>query len=408
MKLFTSFLLCLLLTGCGGRNTQSDKGLNDGTGEPGFFTINFESSLGNNKEFNLSEIAEDIKYIPLETSDSCLLRRVVDYEFTDDLILVRNFDHVLVFSRDGRFIRRIGKSGKGPGEIDLIRIMSVIPEKRQVAVQLNWKKELYFFDFEGNLVRRFDFKAPVSLIKVCPDGNYIYHERGSGGYEPYSFCLIDEKLDTMSLIRNNQFWKNTSNVTISIGYNTFDEFHVLAGKMFLKSMYNDTVFTIENNRLVPAYFLDLGKYKLPEDLRPEKLGPDNIQQFRDNSGKYFWGNAFGTPGKIFFAAHGYRDDADTRCILYDTKLQTGTYLSDGSDPAKGFLNDLDGIIDFWPKGNINEKQVYMPVNVMDLKKGITEGTIRTVKDQKLQEETMNKIMAMEDTDNPVLVVVTLK
>jgi hypothetical protein len=402
MKVLSCVLIAILIASCGGSGKVSD------SQETGFFSIGFENAIENKKEFTLSEIAEDIRYISLETNDSCLLRRVVDYAFTDSVILIRNFDHILKFSLDGEFLQRIGKSGKGPGEIDLIRIMSVIPEKEEIAVQLNWKRELYFFDFAGNLVRRFDFKSPVSFIKVCPDGNYIYHERGSGGNDPYTFCLIGQNLDTLSVVRNNQFWKNTSNMVISIGYPDFDEFHISGGRMYLKSMYNDTVYTVAGNKFIPAYFLDLGKFRLPEDLRPEKLGPDGIQQFRDNSDKYFWGNVFSTPGKIFFAAHSYADGIPSRYVLYDIRSQTGSYLTDGNDPAKGFLNDMDGIIDFWPLGSINEKQVYMTVSVLDLKKGISEGTIRTVKDQQKQQEIRKKIMAMEDTDNPVLVVVTLK
>jgi len=60
-------------------------------------------------------------------------------------------------------------------------------------------------------------------------------------------------------------------------------------------------------------------------------------------------------------------------MLYDKEKMIGTLLINDSDISTGFVNDLDGGMDFWPIGNINDNQIYMPVSVMDFQKALDEG-----------------------------------
>lgn len=402
MKKTLFFIIAAIIAGCS--NESSKTGNSDADK---FFDLNFEEALSNKKAYPLSEIASGIQYIKLETNDSCLLRPVVRYFFTDDFIFVRNFDHILKFSREGKFLQRIGKSGRGPGEIDLIRSMSVIPEKRLIVVQLNYQRKLYYFSFDGEFLKEIDFDRNVSYIKVCQDGKYILQERGAGGYEKYSFCLTTDTWDTLSHVENYTKWENKSNMVISIGYPSFESFYEVDGKMHMKDMYNDTIYYVDDTRLKPAYFLNMGEFRLPGDLRPEKLGPDMISQFNENSGKYFFGTLHEAAGKIFLAAHCYKD-APSRYVVFDKATGTATYLSDGNEPAKGFIDDLNGITEIWPIGSAGENQVFMPVSVMSLQKQIKENAARTARFPEKQKELEQMIMAMDPTDNPLLVLMTLK
>lgn len=372
-----------------------------------FFDINFEEALSNKKDYLLSEIASDIQYVKLETNDSCLIRPVVRYFFTDEFIFVRNFDHILKFSREGKYLQRIGKSGRGPGEIDLIRSMSVIPEKRLIVVQLNYQRKLYHFSFDGEFLKEIDFDRNISYIKVCQDGRYILQERGAGGYEKYSFCLATDAWDTLSHVENYTRWENKSNMVISVGYPSFESFYEANGTMYMKDMYNDTIYYVDNSQLRPAYFLNMGEFRLPGELRPEKLGPDLISRFNENSGKYFFGTLHESAGKIFLAAHCYKD-SPSRYVVYDKATGTATYLSGGGDPAKGFIDDLNGITEFWPIGSAGGNHVFMTASVMSLQKQIKENGARSAKFPEKQKELEEMIMSMDPTDNPVLVMVTLK
>jgi hypothetical protein len=400
MKKLLLILVPVFLFSCRGKENKTA-----GNGE--FYEINCEEAISNNREFLLSEAASDVEYIRLETNDSCLVRSGVRYLFTDEFIFIQNRDHILKFSRDGKFLHKIGKPGKGPGEIDLIRIMSIIPDKKEIVVQLNALRKLYHFSFDGELLKTVSLKFPIDRIKVCNDGRYITYEARTGGREKCTFCLMNENWDTLSRVNNHQKWVYTQNTPITILYPSFEPFYYSGNSYYFKSMYNDTVYYLKENRIRPAYFVNLGKYALPFDLRPEKLGPSGIQQFNDNSHNYNFASVFESAGRLFISAHCY-GKSPSKYIVYDINRNDASLAYIQAQEPGGFINDWDGAIPFWPVGNATGKQVFMPVSVMTLKKMLETKIPGEIKFPKKREQLKKMIEAADISDNPVLVMVTLK
>ena len=372
-----------------------------------FFNINFEEILANKRQINLSQLASDIKYIILETNDDCMINRNVEYFFTDSLIFIKNLNHILKYSRNGKFLKKIGNPGRGPGEIDLIRIMSILPDKRLIIVQLNSKRELLYFNFDGKLVKTIDLTTPYYQIKILDEGKYVVYNKIFMGNEQYSFILANEEWDTISTVENYTKWDR--NTYFALGYSDFKPFYFYNGHLYLKTMYNDTVYTIESEKIKPSYFINLGKYKLPEELIPDKLGREQLQKFRDNSKNHFFAMVHEASNKVFFKAPNYQESIN-KYILFDKKYQKGTLLANENADSKGFINDWDGGIDFWPVGNLNDNQVYMPVYVMDLQKSLEKNKISKIssKYKDKQEQLLDLISSLDVSSNPILMVVTLK
>ena len=112
-----------------------------------FQVIKFEDLLKTKKIIKLSDIASDVHYIELETNENCLINRSPKYYFSDSIIFVSNRDHILKFSISGRFIKKIGSPGRGPGEINIIEMISLIPEKRILIVHDPSLGRLTYFSF---------------------------------------------------------------------------------------------------------------------------------------------------------------------------------------------------------------------------------------------------------------------
>ena len=64
----------------------------------------------------LSEIADDIQVIRLETGDKCLVDGEATYWVGDSCIIVVQRDQIMMFDREGRFRRTIATSGRAPEE----------------------------------------------------------------------------------------------------------------------------------------------------------------------------------------------------------------------------------------------------------------------------------------------------
>jgi hypothetical protein len=381
---------------------------NKTAGNGDFYVINCEKAFSNSRVFRLSEAASNLDYIKLETNENCLVGSRAEYFFTDDFIFVQNRDHVLKFSRDGKFLKKIGKPGKGPGEIDMIRAMTVIPQKKQIVVQPLRLRKLYHFSFDGDLVKTEDFNSPGSSVMVCPDGKYVTYDMGFSGKEDFTFSLMNDSWDTLSNVRNHQKWVNTSGRILAVSYPSFKPFYYSGGNIYFKSMYNDTVFSISGNRIKPAYYVNMGKYALPFELRPEKLGENGIQQFHDNSQKYHFASALESGGLIFISADCY-GKAPAKYVIYDTKTKQASLAELPDREPGGILNDWDGVMDFWPGGKINEKQVFRSVNVVLLKKIFERNRgVDNAKHPETRMKLQEMVEAADISDNPVLTVVTLK
>ena len=70
----------------------------------------------------MSDLIESVEYIPLETTDKCLIGDGVRYDFNDEYIIAGDLhgEAVYLFNRKGKFIRAIGGKGPGPQEFTYI------------------------------------------------------------------------------------------------------------------------------------------------------------------------------------------------------------------------------------------------------------------------------------------------
>lgn len=75
-----------------------------------------------NAEVPLSSIGSSVEYIALESSPESYfsVRRQISLSENYILVADKQLNRVLLFNRDGKFLRQIGKSGKGPGEFPKI------------------------------------------------------------------------------------------------------------------------------------------------------------------------------------------------------------------------------------------------------------------------------------------------
>ena len=85
------------------------------------YEINLDS-LKTNKVGNISSYFKSVKLIALETSDINLIKSIDAVQVKDDYIFIldRSYKRLYCFDKNGKFIRRIGSVGPGPGEYSSI------------------------------------------------------------------------------------------------------------------------------------------------------------------------------------------------------------------------------------------------------------------------------------------------
>jgi hypothetical protein len=101
---------------------------------------------------------------------------------------------------------------------------------------------------------------------------------------------------------------------------------------------------------------------------------------------------------------------DFKFFLLDSKNKTGKLLINQDRKSVGIVNDWDGGLDFWPKGNVNDHKVFMPIDIVTFQKTLKENKENkgSVKYPEKQSQLQKMVSDSKITDNPILVVVTLK
>lgn len=409
MKYIFIFAVGLLIYSFSNNRGDQKSSLNSNTDK--FFDIKYEKLLENKQVVGLSQVASKVEYVKLETTNDCVIGQGAAYFFTDSLIFVSNRNHVLKFSHRGKFLQRIGEHGLGPEEIDVIVSMSLIPDKKLIVVQKDVPKKLLYFTFDGKFVK--DVSIPrFESLKVLSDERYIAYNSGNTGIDEYCFQLTNSNKDALAFVKNNDKWRTTAPSTFMIDYPYFEPFYQFRNRYCLKSVYNDTVYYISGSKIIPGYSIDLGKYKIPLELRPEKVWmTDNADKelFRKKRNEYYYCNVSEASDKIFLTTSNF-SNKDIKFFLIDKKNESGNLLINEERKSTGFVDDWDGGIDFWPKGNVNDNKVFMPIDMVYFKKTLKENNEKngSIKYPEKQSQ-LQKIIADSDiTDNPILMVVTLK
>ncbi len=375
--------------------------------------INCESILNRKKIVRLSEVASEVKYIRLETNPSCLINDhfSIKFFFVDSLIFVQNINHVLKFSLDGKFIKKIGNPGRGPGEISVISSMSVLSDKRLLVIHC-WNKLMYF-SFNGELVKSINIPFHQE-VNVLNDSRYLFYDPGTNGSEKYNFILASDKGDTISMVKNYTTWKKPYRGTVLVT-NSANEasFYTNDNLNYFKSKYNDTVYFVNvgKDKIEPAYILDFGKYKVPEELIPEKISSDPIkfQDFKVRAVNYYLGKPLEASNKVFIRA-SCMVRRDIKYLLFNKDRNEGFLLVNEDGESTGIINDWDGGVDFWPTVQKDGNEIIMQLEIIDFKKKIEikSSGKRMIKYPDKQNSLKKLISGLDDLDNPIIMVVTLK
>lgn len=147
--------LCVLVatTGCGRKSAV----------EAGPIVITDAST-----DMAMSDIVEPIAFIPLEVTDSCLLRQVSRVVQTDDSYYVADarMQQIVRFGKDGKFIAKIGRQGPGPDEFARMSDVDVSPDGDSVYV-CSSPSEVMVYGKNGNFIRRVGLDVDVPLSKLC-------------------------------------------------------------------------------------------------------------------------------------------------------------------------------------------------------------------------------------------------
>lgn len=370
-----------------------------------FFTIPFAEIVKNKREVPLSEFAESVEFIQFENTEESLLGRIQDIQITKDYIFLKHNGTGLLaqYTRDGKFLRHFGALGRGPKEYALMRKFSLDEENELVYIQTNWTRKILVYNFGGEYKRTVRFMAvDRGLISWSRDSFFVSYSTPSFGNEPYIFMEHNELGDTLQTTANYIYWDEDETsrfMRMFWGQNIFYHFE---DKLHMKSVYNDTIYSYnELNEIVPKFFINLEKHKIPDDLVYERRSTKAMP--KDSK----WIGVHKTSNYVFIPYGYHSKNADQGCVLYDKNTHEGVGEKEGS--LGGFINNLSGGPDFKPIYTTDEK-AFAAITALDMKLYLESDDFKNqaVKFPAQKEKLKQINETLKEDDNHFLVMVNLK
>lgn len=378
-----------------------------------FFTIPFAEIIKDKQEVKLSEFATDVKLIQLENTPEAMLGNVENIEFTKDYIFIKFWMHpILQFSRDGKFIRNVGRKGKGPGEYNSCMKMSIDETNERIYIH-TIELSMMVFNFDGEYIKTIKFPALERFQNYWiwgRDSMLISYFEPVLGNEPFVFIEYNEQGDTLQSIPNYIFYDLTEQAN-PFHISPFEEqnfYYRFKNKIYMKGFYNDTVYSYnDNNKIVPKFFIDLKEHKLPYDLIYERKWNRHLPNDLCWTGVHETSNYVIIPYGYHFDQNKPESKKEEKgCILYNKKTKEGIAIKETKQG--GFVDDITGGPDFRPNVT-NDDTALMLVSALDMKLYLDSEQFKN-KEAKFQaeKEKLNQLRkTLKEEDNHFLVLVKL-
>ncbi|MDD4646233.1 MAG: 6-bladed beta-propeller, partial [Bacteroidales bacterium] len=121
----------------------------------GLIRIDVLDAFRQQKSMKLSDVVKDVELVPFEISKEAYFSGFNSYAVGKKFILIADGgrNRVVLFNRSGKFIREIGRKGKGPGEFNDPRSVAMDPQEEYVFMA-DWTiGRLLKYTIDGKLVK---------------------------------------------------------------------------------------------------------------------------------------------------------------------------------------------------------------------------------------------------------------
>lgn len=398
--------LLILLAACGNpKNNNEAEGLT---------VIDVESAAENLQELKLSQLGTTVRYVPLETNDTCLIGNRPSIMVLAEHILVQSNNNLYCFDKEtGRFLNSIGHVGEDPKGYS----QGGLPT-------YNERNGLLYFTRRPNALQRYDLRGTYQGKAVIPTppampSSYGFADTLAVGYYnniaqqkthqrmlglfteaglltdtivsplPPLPTMTLEDIASISIMRlgiaraiHTRFKDGTFSFSITSPTTLWS----YDGRLRFKDTFNDTVYNVSAaGRLTPAFVFGTGERR----LEPKGHWNDN-----DTKGTLLPTFVLETERNIFFQC---LEDLlkNTLNGIYDK--QTGT--THMYEEKAGLADDINHFLPFHPAACSPQgeyAQLVEATNVLDFLNEHPE-----TKDN----PALAPLLKLGEEDNPVVVLV---
>jgi hypothetical protein len=365
-------------------------------------------------DLKLTDIAENFKIIPLETTNGCLLDNHTEYYVNDRYILAYSENGVYKFSTEGKFIKKLFGLGRGPNEFfALVGFCNFVVDDKSDKLYIEdqfRRKEFLVYDLKSE-----SFLKPIK--KYLPNSG--------------SFAIFNDSL----IICSNHSYTDSSNYAVYFqnfyGDLTFGVTHnkkVLYNRtetvqpswlsrcdtnFFVSFIRDDTLFRLKGNKLDP--FLAL-KFNIPrnnlQSVTTQK--GDRVINFQSFGPSNFIISIRITEDILSISSESRLEKNRTTFLLFDKTTGKTSKINSYADNLIGKTQDVLKMSQTVGGGNIDLPTIFSNSKLLvayyprQIKDAIKEGLNYKDFQDSINNQLIHLQNRLQETDNPVLLIGTVK
>ena len=281
-----------------------------------------------------------LKYIPLETSDECIIGNYSKELIRNQKIYVADFHMamaIFVFDMNGKFIFKISERGQGPNEYVSIKDFD-IDSNGEIYIYDSHGKKFVVFSSEGKFVR----KIPIDYFfsSFCLMNNKMYwsklYQSGIMIANLAVYDVVDNKTD---FLMNEEKELHPTNL---LNNRSYDFFYSPDSIVYFSPKFSELIYSIDNEGVHPAIGLKNLKIPPKEMIEDWSKTRDVFESIRlmDESGYFIESvDVFETDQYVTFSPirHVFTD------ILLYNKMSASICKIDGFNITKTIgINSISG------------------------------------------------------------------
>jgi len=312
------FLICFVFFSCSKNFKNSSYQITGTIENEGLITIDLDSAeLFRPQQWTyLSSVFTKAKTIILETNTDALVGEFFEFRACGDFLYILNTQapkDFLVFNKEGKFIRKIGGRGGGPGEYTRVYGFTIDPDNQ--IIYLLCDRVINKYSMDGVFLGALHIDTHASEIQYCHGKLYVESRT--------DYLLreldIDSGKQTNQFLNSNQY--NKGWIEDSYIYEGGPFKHYSSESPKFVHLFMDTIVTITQNG--PAPFLAIKSKHLTtnDDFKATKgMEPSEKIEYIKSKNRIFCILGYiETKNHIYF---NYEYGHTRRMILYDLTSHT--------------------------------------------------------------------------------------
>jgi hypothetical protein len=399
------FFFAVLLTACGTKNLKEVNDLR---------YIDVAGGVGKSRTFNLSEIADSIEYIPLETSNESLIGDIFAnkiYMGNHILYIPLQDQSIKIFNKKGEYINTFRKKGRGPGEYEFLAYLDINHTTGSTYIQGH--RKIIEYKNNSEYIRTIYF--PENKEIDCPRltffrniGNHFLIYNYIIKNSIHSAVIIDSNSRLIKIIEypleEQMFIKKLSRIT------DINNPKIIKYKNNIRIIngVNKYVLNIaEDLSIDTAYIFNFGKYDVKTKSITNLL-PDapylwqRLGAFESDNYLFLMmhvGPILKKP-TILLDAHGKEFNYNHACSFFNKKTGEFSFIDQPMPYKLGFKDDFEGGPPVWP--------LYISADNYMISIMTAFNFISFTQENSVSDKLKAMAGKLKETDNHILVKVKLK